>query len=193
MELAGVAHRAALSTAMPAQTNGGRSSNPYSLLCRALVSLAGACTLEMLGRCSTEDPPCGVHCTSWLRGWPAAVPSATTPIALVLALVSASDAGGTKACSPGATRFVYVLFHLRHFFRAKPEAPHLESVNPPGPTLGINGMTSSVVEAKHDVIEAKHDVIKAKHDVICLLQFAKSFFPCLLGGAVGGGGAPATA
>ena len=43
-------------------------------------------------------------------------------------------------------------------------------------------------EAKHDVIKAKHDVIKAKHDVICLLQFAKSFFPCLLGGAVGGGG-----
>ena len=70
MALAGVAHRAALSTAMPAQTNEGRSSNPYSLLCRALVSLAGACTLEMLGRCSTEDPPCGVHCTSWLRGWP---------------------------------------------------------------------------------------------------------------------------
>ena len=69
----------------------------------------------------------------------AAVPSATTPIALVLAQVSASDAGGTKACSPGATRFVYVLFHLRHFsFRAKPEAPHLEPVNPPGPTLGLN-------------------------------------------------------
>ena len=45
-----------------------------------------------------------------------------------------------------------------------------------------------VIKAKHDVIEAKHDVIKAKHDVICLLQFAKSFFPCLLGGAVGGGG-----
>ena len=45
-----------------------------------------------------------------------------------------------------------------------------------------------VIEAKHDVIKAKHDVIEAKHDVICLLQFAKSFFPCLLGGAVGGGG-----
>ena len=50
-----------------------------------------------------------------------------------------------------------------------------------------------VVEAKHDVVEAKHDGIEAKHDVIeakhviCLLQFAKSFFPCLLGGAVGGG------
>ena len=44
-----------------------------------------------------------------------------------------------------------------------------------------------VIKAKHDVIEAKHDVIKAKHDVICLLQFAKSFFPCLLGGALGGG------
>ena len=68
----------------------------------------------------------------------AAVPSATTPIALMLALVSASDAGGTKACSPGATRFAYVLFHLRHFFRAEPEAPHLESVNPPGPTLGLS-------------------------------------------------------
>ena len=36
-----------------------------------------------------------------------------------------------------------------------------------------------VIEAKHDVIKAKHDVIEAKHDVICLLQFAKSFFPCL--------------
>ena len=24
-------------------------------------------------------------------------------------------------------------------FRAKPEAPHLESVNPPGPTLGLSG------------------------------------------------------
>ena len=44
-----------------------------------------------------------------------------------------------------------------------------------------------VIKAKPDVIEAKHDVIKAKHDVICLLQFAKSFFPCLLGGALGGG------
>ena len=64
LKLAGVAHRAALSTAMPPQINEGRSSNPYSLLCRALVSLAGACTLEMLGRCSTEDPPCGVHGTS---------------------------------------------------------------------------------------------------------------------------------
>ena len=50
----------------------------------------------------------------------AAVPSATTPIALMLALVSASDAGGTKACSPGATRFVYVLFHLRHFLGPSP-------------------------------------------------------------------------
>ena len=45
-----------------------------------------------------------------------------------------------------------------------------------------------VIEAKHDVIKAKHDVIEAKHDVICLLQFAKSFFPCLLGGTLGGGG-----
>ena len=26
------------------------------------------------------------------------------------------------------------MFHLRHFLRARPEAPHLESVNPPVPT-----------------------------------------------------------
>ena len=70
MILAEVAHRAALSTAMPPLINEGRSSNPDSLLCRALVSLAGACTLEMLGRCSTEDPPCGVHGISWSRGRP---------------------------------------------------------------------------------------------------------------------------
>ena len=47
-----------------------------------------------------------------------------------------------------------------------------------------------VIEAKHDVIEAKHDVIKAKHDVICLLQFAKSFFPCLLATTHRTGGPP---
>ena len=58
LKLAEVARRAALSTAMPPLINEGRSSNPDSLLCRALVSLAGAWTLEMLGRCSTGGPPC---------------------------------------------------------------------------------------------------------------------------------------
>ena len=63
----------------------------------------------------------------------AAVPSATTPIALMLALVSASDAGGTKACSPGATRFVYVLFHLRHFLGPSPRHLIWSPLIPLGP------------------------------------------------------------
>ena len=71
MELAGVAHRAALSTAMPAQTNEGRSSNPYSLLCRALVSLAGACTLE-INAWSLQHRRSALRCP-WhqLIAWPA--------------------------------------------------------------------------------------------------------------------------
>ena len=63
----------------------------------------------------------------------AAVPSATTPIALMLAQVSASDAGGTKACSPGATRFVYVLFHLRHFSGPSPRHLIWSPLIPLGP------------------------------------------------------------
>ena len=50
-----------------------------------------------------------------------------------------------------------------------------------------------VIEAKHDVIKAKHDVIEAKHDVICLLQFAKSFFPLPFRRSRRRRGAPATA
>ena len=71
MELAGVAHRAALSTAMPSQTNEGRSSNPYSLLCRALAGFARWC-LHSRNAWSLQHRRSALWCP-WhqLIAWPA--------------------------------------------------------------------------------------------------------------------------
>ena len=69
--------------------------------------------------------------------------------------MSASDAGGTKACSPGATRFVYVLFHLRHFSGPSPRHLIWSPLIPLGPrTFLILRSTPELAPSLRSVTES---------------------------------------